>query len=360
MPRTGADMARSVHPALVGAAVRTLGAGAGDAGERARAMLGDGEPVPERLNARVLSRLAAGGWPALLAAAERLVASAPPMAELAECRDLPALLGRAALAEGWFHVGHRTHRSLGERELTVRHLPGLGGVPSAPESLFVCALDAVATAEVTGRAGRVTVLADGAAGRPEDVLRGGARRVSGWRIDWADEVAPGGPQPLDALRGRFAREPDRAWRLDGTAALLGLAPRTLQRGLTAAGTSFRAELLAVRLEVAAQLATRTALPLADIAAATGFTDHAHLTRRFTARYGVPPSEFRQQRAGGRSDADSRRAPTASPADGPGTVASGRTSRRATALRTAGSRGGAEAPGGRKRGGSGSAPVSSGG
>ncbi|MER7705908.1 helix-turn-helix domain-containing protein [Kitasatospora sp. NPDC097605] len=36
-----------------------------------------------------------------------------------------------------------------------------------------------------------------------------------------------------------------------------------------------------------------ALPLADIAATARFADHAHLTHRFHAHYGCPPSEFRR-------------------------------------------------------------------
>ncbi|WP_380283726.1 helix-turn-helix transcriptional regulator [Kitasatospora purpeofusca] len=298
MPRsgvTGADTARSVRPMMTRAVLHTLGPHhAGDPGRRAERLLGDGLPVPERLHARLVAALAARGWPALRTAADRLLAADPLLADLARCGDLPQLLARVGLVEPWFHAGHRTRRELrDDSTLTVRHLPSLGRAPGPSESLLVCALDVVGTAAVTGRTARVAVSADGAAGRPEEVLRSGASRVAGWRLRWSDGPAAPDPHPLDAVRAHFARDPARPWRLPTTAALLDLAPRTLQRGLAAAGTSFQAQLLAVRLSVAGHLTARTALPLADIAATAGFTDHAHLTRRFHAHYGCPPSEFRR-------------------------------------------------------------------
>ncbi|SDT81629.1 AraC-type DNA-binding protein [Streptomyces sp. TLI_053] len=298
MSRTGVDMARSVRPAMALAVLRELGPRAGAAGQRAERLLGDGLPVPERLHARLTAALAAArGWPALLSAAERLLAGDPLLAALPGCADLARLLDRARLVEPWFHAGHRTARTIGESGLTVRHVPALGGEPGPAESLLVCAIDVVATAGPAGRAARVEVRADGAAGRPEEVLRAGAARVAGWRLHWsAPPAVAAAPHPLETARARFAHDPAHPWRLGETAALLGLSPRTLQRGLADAGTSFRAELLGVRLEVAGQLTARTALPLAEVAAAAGFTDHAHLTRRFRARFGCPPSEFR--RAGG--------------------------------------------------------------
>ncbi|MEV0187988.1 AraC family transcriptional regulator [Kitasatospora purpeofusca] len=297
MSRTGVDMARSVRPSMARAVLRGLGPHAGAPGQRAERLLGEGLPVPERLHARLTAALAARGWPALLAAAERLLTDDPLLGALPGCADLAQLLDRARLVEPWFHAGHRTVRTLDGDGLTVRHVPLLGTVPGPAESLLVCAIDVLATAGPAGRTARVEIRADGAAGRPEEVLRVGAARVAGWRLHW---VAPpsvvGAARPLETVRARFARDPARPWRLGETADLLGLSPRTLQRGLAEAGTSFRAELLGVRLEVAGQLTARTVLPLADVAAAAGFTDHAHLSRRFRARFGCPPSEFR--RAGG--------------------------------------------------------------
>ncbi|WP_344342069.1 helix-turn-helix transcriptional regulator [Kitasatospora putterlickiae] len=284
MPRSGVDMARSVRPTMARAVLRTLGPRhAGEPGRRVERLLGDGLPVPERLHARLVAALAAHGATALRAAAEGLLADDPLLAELSRCGDLPQLLDRVGLVEPWFHAGHRTRRALSSdgSSLIIRHIPSLGKNPVPSESLLVCALYVAGTAAAAGSTPRV------------EALRTGAARAAGWRLSWSDGPAAPDPRPLDAVRAHVARDPARTWRLAATAALLGLAPRTLQRALAAAGTSFQAELLAVRLEVAGQLTARTALPLADVAATAGFTDHAHLTRRFHAHYGCPPSEFRR-------------------------------------------------------------------
>ncbi|KQV23742.1 MULTISPECIES: GlxA family transcriptional regulator [unclassified Kitasatospora] len=51
-----------------------------------------------------------------------------------------------------------------------------------------------------------------------------------------------------------------------------------------------------RLEAAAQLLTTTSLPVARVAAHCGFRSAEALRQAFTARYGVPPSRFRQSMA----------------------------------------------------------------
>ncbi|MFC9328553.1 helix-turn-helix domain-containing protein [Kitasatospora sp. NPDC057015] len=49
------------------------------------------------------------------------------------------------------------------------------------------------------------------------------------------------------------------------------------------------------MDVVARLIRRTGLPLVEIAAAAGFADHPHLTRRFRERFGRAPREFRAER-----------------------------------------------------------------
>jgi AraC family transcriptional regulator len=48
----------------------------------------------------------------------------------------------------------------------------------------------------------------------------------------------------------------------------------------------------LRLDIAANQLGETSLPIADIAAATGFADQAHLARLFRRHKGMSPSEFR--------------------------------------------------------------------
>ncbi|MCU7826177.1 helix-turn-helix transcriptional regulator [Kitasatospora sp. DSM 101779] len=174
--------------------------------------------------------------------------------------------------EAWLHIGHRTLLLPEQHGLTIHHQGRLGGAPTGAESLFVRALHGAA---VGARAGRR--------------VRGGGRETD-WRLEW-DGVEPAA-SAAERLRAAVRRDPAAGWRLSSAAVELRLSPRTLQRELTRGGSTFQAELLGVRLEAAGQLVRRTALPLAQVAAMAGFADHAHLTHRFTARYGCAPSALR--------------------------------------------------------------------
>jgi AraC-like DNA-binding protein len=61
------------------------------------------------------------------------------------------------------------------------------------------------------------------------------------------------------------------------------------------GTSYGAELLRVRLELAARLLHQPQfgdLPVTEIAWRAGFADPSHFYRRFRERFGMPPGVFR--------------------------------------------------------------------
>ncbi|MFJ1703704.1 helix-turn-helix transcriptional regulator [Kitasatospora sp. NPDC088346] len=296
MRRDSTDRGRSVHPAMVRAVLSAPGrpGGRSAAGTEAERLLDRGAPVPERLHARLLGELWAAGPAALTGAAERLLADAPPpLAELATADGLAELTARAALVEPWFHVGHRTGAVLDDRGLTVRHTGRFGGAPQLPESLFVCALYAAGAAAVVGRPPEVRLLsADGGDLPPAAARTRPPVPVVGWRLLWTRGAPVAEVGPATAVRGWIAQDPGRAWRLAQAAERLGCSSRSLQRELARAGTGFQAELLAVRLGVAAQLISRTSLPLAEVAASAGFTDHAHLAHRFRAAYGCAPSQYR--------------------------------------------------------------------
>lgn len=79
---------------------------------------------------------------------------------------------------------------------------------------------------------------------------------------------------------------------------LGLRPDAFRRWFTAAaGCPPGAFRLRARLDQARQLLASTGLPIAAVAAATGFSDRYAFTRRFTAAAGVPPAAFRRQHGG---------------------------------------------------------------
>lgn len=112
-------------------------------------------------------------------------------------------------------------------------------------------------------------------------------------------VRPAHAQPrfsavIDYLHAHLA-EP---LRLEQLAAVAGLSPFHFQRSFKAAhGASPHQVLMALRLLRAKQRLARGDKP-ADVAAAVGLTDQAHLTRAFLNRYGVTPARYARQ-VGGR-------------------------------------------------------------
>ena len=90
------------------------------------------------------------------------------------------------------------------------------------------------------------------------------------------------------------------------AALAGVSPQYLCRAFRkATGTTIRQYALLLRLDHARGLLWATGLPIADIAARTGFADQSHLTRALTAdtartprrlRSSAPCSEFAREMA----------------------------------------------------------------
>lgn len=104
-----------------------------------------------------------------------------------------------------------------------------------------------------------------------------------------------GPR-LDGRAGQLAREylaehRDRPVRIDELRALTGLDRFELSRQFRALfGTSpYRFHLMR-RLELARVLVAR-GLPLAQVAAETGFADQSHLTRHFRNAFGMPPGRW---------------------------------------------------------------------
>lgn len=96
---------------------------------------------------------------------------------------------------------------------------------------------------------------------------------------------------LDLIEADFERNLSVA-ELAGVA---GYSPSHFLRMFrVATGMTPHRYLMEVRLKRAVALIDRTSDTLVDIAVATGFASHAHLTRIFRERYGVTPSEFRRK------------------------------------------------------------------
>ncbi len=77
------------------------------------------------------------------------------------------------------------------------------------------------------------------------------------------------------------------------AGLMGTSRRTLNRELAELGTTARAELLRMRLQIAQQLLAATDLPMAGIADLLGYAGPAAFTRAFRTRVAATPSDWRQ-------------------------------------------------------------------
>jgi AraC-like DNA-binding protein len=83
--------------------------------------------------------------------------------------------------------------------------------------------------------------------------------------------------------------------LDCVAQLSGVSRQSLQRQLRVRGTSFSAELAAIKKIRAADLLVTTARPITEIAQALGFVDPTSFTRAFKSWTGESPREYRKNR-----------------------------------------------------------------
>ncbi len=81
--------------------------------------------------------------------------------------------------------------------------------------------------------------------------------------------------------------------IDGTARLLGLHKRTLNRRLAAVGTSFALLLGEVRFRIARHLLVETELSFLDIAGTLGYGDASTFSRAFRGWAGTSPSAWRR-------------------------------------------------------------------
>jgi AraC-like DNA-binding protein len=82
--------------------------------------------------------------------------------------------------------------------------------------------------------------------------------------------------------------------LAGVARGLGSSPRQLQRAYEQCSeTTFREELLARRMAVAAELLIeQRSIPVADVARLVGYRHAPHFAHAFRRRYGASPAAFR--------------------------------------------------------------------
>ncbi|NHK98872.1 AraC family transcriptional regulator [Rubrivivax benzoatilyticus] len=106
----------------------------------------------------------------------------------------------------------------------------------------------------------------------------------------AREAAPRFGVVLDCMQARLAER----LTLEELAAVAGLSPFHFLRCFREAqGATPQQVLMSLRLQ-AAQRQLAAGVAPAEVAAATGLADQAHLTRAFAARYGVTPARYQRQ------------------------------------------------------------------
>ena len=98
---------------------------------------------------------------------------------------------------------------------------------------------------------------------------------------------------VQQVRQALAAQPQRTHNASGLAAMLAMSPRTLHRQLREEGASLQALKDEVRCERAKALLYRSAKPVKQVAAATGFRNEKSFIRAFRQWTGVTPGEFRE-------------------------------------------------------------------
>jgi AraC-like DNA-binding protein len=167
---------------------------------------------------------------------------------------------------------------LASATLLIRALAGL---------LRAHATVGVGSARSAGRAG-----ASGAAGSGVSTRTAGTGILIG-AAGLGD--APRAPSAVGVVRDLLAERLTQPPSLAELAALTGLSQFSLLRAFrTATGLPPHAYLNQLRVR-RARLLLDNGLPPADVAAATGFADQAHLTRHFKRVVGVPPASYQRER-----------------------------------------------------------------
>jgi AraC-like DNA-binding protein len=100
-----------------------------------------------------------------------------------------------------------------------------------------------------------------------------------------------------AVRAQLLSTPGEMPGLDDVADRLGMHPRTVRRRLAAEGATFRALTNEVRAALAVELLSQVGLTVQEAARHLGYSETAAFTHAFSRWFGVPPTEYRQRRAG---------------------------------------------------------------
>ena len=129
------------------------------------------------------------------------------------------------------------------------------------------------------------------------LLRGLACELGAAQLADAERLANTPTVVADALR-LLTGDLARPWRVEEIAAEVAVSPAHFSRLFhKAVGRPPMAHLAVLRAEAAATRLLRTDDPVADVGAAVGWDDPNYFARRFRARFGMSPTEYRSRRTG---------------------------------------------------------------
>lgn len=107
---------------------------------------------------------------------------------------------------------------------------------------------------------------------------------------------------VGALRFAIVSLPlNRDWNIHCVAEAVGMRPRTLQRALSQADTTFSALVDDVRMSTAMSMLAGTSLKVRDIALELRYSDQANFTRAFRRWAGISPQAYRSQQSTDRDE-----------------------------------------------------------
>lgn len=216
-------------------------------------------------------------------------------------------------AAAWHTQNYLVVAERGPRRVVIEHKRRDGAAPHPLESALRCGISVVFLEHIGCRELTVHWGAD-----PTPIYANGEYREPPldqphrWIFEWSalvprpviaglDEylLRDASPAPLaEALQPRqrlaflLRREPAGKWTVKRAAKALTMSTRSLQRALSAEGTTFSQELLRARIDEARRLLTETDLSCAEVGLLTGFSDAAHFTTRFRRETGVTPGQYR--------------------------------------------------------------------
>lgn len=264
--------------------------------------------VPLQDKRRLLQALMQRHGPALLLRLGQAVHDAgdePTLTALTAADSAPDLIQRWQRLERFVHSRHRVVAlSSSDTGCTLRHVsmrPGEAPTPAEDLLVFgllVGLLQRIGTADLRARFSGETGWRqrDGRwASTPAPM------DAATWELAWRQHEVqasavrpPAGAAIPEAARAALAADCAAPWTLRRLADALGLPPRTLQRRLTEAGTSFSSLWTEVRLAQSAHLLMDGREPAAQVGYLCGFADQAHFTRSFKRFTAMTPVVYRAQ------------------------------------------------------------------